>query len=96
MNCFTCQVCYSCEGACETCQLGYAGGEESVQRTQQVSIEERLSRLERMVMELYNIVSRFTSDVSDRTQMNMSPAGCDEYEVVPKGRPQRKRQIDLR
>lgn len=92
MNCFTCQVCYSCEGACETCQLGYAGGEESVQRTQQVSIEERLSRLERMVMELYNIVK---GQGQVRVNVSLSPSGCDEYEAVPKERPQRKRQIDL-
>jgi len=95
VNCFTCQVCYSCEGACETCQLGYAGEEEQYDKKWETeyfadrTIFERLSRLERMVMELYNIVQ-------GQAGVNMSPAGCDEYEAVPKERPQRKRQIDMR
>jgi len=57
-----------------------------------VSIEERLSRLERMVMELYNIVK---GQGQVRVNVSLSPSGCDEYEAVPKERPQRKRQIDL-
>jgi len=90
VNCYSCQVCYTCEGACETCEVGYGG--EPVQQPQvQMSVEERLSRLERMVMELYNAVRG-----QGQAGMNVSPAGCDEYEAVPKERPQRRKQIDLR
>ena len=110
VNCFTCQVCYSCEGACETCQLGYAGEEKQEYQLWPPSdkrwkteyfvdktIIARIEKLEKMVEELYRIVKTQSQvvDVSDATYYNSSTT-CDEYEAVPKERPQRKRQIDLR
>jgi len=97
VNCFTCQVCYSCEGACETCQLGYAGEEERYDKKWETeyfadrTILGRLERLERMVEELYRIVKMQSQERADIGSM-----ACDEYEAVPKERPQRKRQIDMR